>query len=126
MKMSGGSNSPALSGVKLFIGTPSRGDCSIHYARSLAYTIKLLTKAGIEVECHSALLSCFVDMIRNTLVSEFLKTDCTHLMMIDDDMGWNPEAVLKMLAHDVELVVVLVLVPAAPGDLDDHVYLTHR
>jgi len=99
-----GGNSPALLGVKLFIGTPTRGDCSIHYARSLAHTVGLLTQHGIEVECHQAVLSCFVDMSRNTLVSEFLKTDFTHMMMIDDDMGWNPEAVLKMLSHDVEFI----------------------
>lgn len=104
MNKAGGEGSPALSGVKLFIGTPSRGDCSIHYARSLAQTVGLLTKAGIDVECHQVVLSCFVDMIRNTLVSEFLKTDFTHLMMIDDDMGWNAESVLNMLAHDVEFI----------------------
>lgn len=100
----GGSNSPALSGVRLFIGTPTRGTCTIHFARSLAQTTAALELLGVHVEIHQSVMSCFVDMSRNTLVAEFLKTDCTHLMMIDDDMGWNPEAVLGMLLRDIEFI----------------------
>lgn len=104
MIIGGGSDSPALSGINLFIGTPTRGECSIHFARSLVETVTALVAGGATVQVRQSVMSCFVDMSRNTLVAEFLKTDCTHLMMIDDDMGWNFDAVLKMLMHDVEFV----------------------
>ncbi len=104
MSESGGRNSPALSGIKLFIGTPTRGTCAIHFARSLAQTTTALELLGVPVEIHQSVMSCFVDMSRNTLVAQFLKTDSTHLMMIDDDMGWNADAVVRMLLHDVEFI----------------------
>lgn len=95
---------PALKGVKLYIGIPTRGTCTVHFATSLAVSHALLTRLGVDVQIHQSQLSCFVDMSRNTLVAEFLKTDCTHAMFIDDDMGWNPDAIVKMLAHDVEFI----------------------
>lgn len=40
---------------------------------------------------------------RNHIVKEFLKTDCTHLLFIDDDMVFDQDAVMKLLAHDVDI-----------------------
>ncbi len=104
MAGAGGEIPRALQGVKLYIGIPTRGTCSVHFARSLAHSVGALTLVGVEVEIHQSVLSCFVDMSRNTLVSEFLKTDCTHLMMIDDDMGWDATSIFKMLLADMEFI----------------------
>ena len=42
---------------------------------------------------------------RNNLVAKFLANDkATHLMFIDADIGWEPEAVLRMLLHDKGIV----------------------
>jgi GT2 family glycosyltransferase len=95
---------PAFQGVKLYIGIPTRGTCTTHFATSLAVSHAALTKAGVDVQIHQSQMSCFVDMSRNTLVAEFLKTDCTHMWQIDDDMGWNADAILHMLAQDREFV----------------------
>lgn len=91
-------------GVKLYIGIPSRGQCSMDFAKSLALTCAMLETAKVHFCIHENRNSCFVDMSRNRLVAEFLKTDYTHLFFIDDDMGWNPEAVMQMLAHDKEFI----------------------
>jgi hypothetical protein len=35
---------------------------------------------------------------RNYLVDEFLRSDCTHMMFIDSDIGFNPQDVLALAA----------------------------
>lgn len=94
-------------GVKLYIGIPTRGTCTTHFAVSLAVSHAALTKMGVDVQIHQSQMSCFVDMSRNTLVAQFLKTDCTHMLQIDDDMGWNADAILHMLAHDKEFIAAV-------------------
>ena len=42
-------------------------------------------------------------MARNQIVKEFLKTDCTHLLFIDDDMIFEQDAILRLLTHDVDI-----------------------
>lgn len=91
-------------GVKLYIGIPSRGTCSTDFAKSLALTCAILDRLGVDFCIHESRNSCFVDMSRNKLVAEFLKTDFTHIWMVDDDMGWNADAVPKMLAKDLEFI----------------------
>lgn len=91
-------------GVKLLIGLPTRGDCSIDFACSLAVSVSMLTAAKVEVSIQEGRNSCFVDMNRNMLMAVFLESDCTHLLQIDDDMGWTRDAPLRMLAKDVDFV----------------------
>ncbi len=102
--------SPALSNkfdyskVKLLIGLPTRGTASIDFASSLAMTVSMLTALKVETSIHKLESSCFVDVARNRLIASFMESDNTHLLMIDDDMSWNMEAVAKMLAHDVDFI----------------------
>lgn len=49
-------------------------------------------------------MSCHVDMGRNTILAKFMHTDCTHLLFIDDDMGWEPESVFNLIHQNVEFV----------------------
>lgn len=102
--MNEGGKTPDFSRIKLYIGLPTRGQCSMNFARSLASTCSILTKLGIETVVHESRISCFPDMNRNTLVAEFMQTDCTHMLMIDDDMEWQPAVLIKMLTYDVEFI----------------------
>jgi len=45
-----------------------------------------------------------VDHARNQIVKRFLSTDCTHLMMIDDDIVPPVDALERLLFHDKEIV----------------------
>lgn len=45
-----------------------------------------------------------VDHARNRIVERFLSTDCTHLMMIDDDIVPPMDALERLLFHDKEIV----------------------
>jgi GT2 family glycosyltransferase len=91
-------------GVKLFIAIPSRGSCTTDFAMSLAASNAALSLLGVDVHTHECRMSCFVDMNRNTLVAQFLKTDCTHFLFVEDDLSWNAEVIPKMLAQDVEFL----------------------
>ncbi len=42
---------------------------------------------------------------RNRMVAQFMATDrASHLLFIDADIAWEPEAVLGLLAHDQDVV----------------------
>lgn len=47
-----------------------------------------------------------VDAARSKHATEFLKTNCTHLMMIDDDMAWAPDLVHRLIQENLDIVGV--------------------
>jgi hypothetical protein len=44
---------------------------------------------------------------RNNIIEIALKSDCTHILFIDDDVAFRPQALLQLLAHDVDMVTGL-------------------
>jgi hypothetical protein len=92
-------------GVKLYIATPvADGWVCSAYMTSLMGSVRLLNKFKIEYE-YSLLQKCSVlHHARNRLVGNFLASDCTHILFIDADMGWAPEAPLELLAHRKDVI----------------------
>ncbi len=91
--------------TKLFIATPAfSGKVNVTYAVALADTHTLLASKGIltQICIHSS--GSLLVAERNRLNKAFLKTDCTHMLCIDADLGWPPEAVLAMLSYDLDFV----------------------
>ena len=85
--------------------TPSRdGKCSMGYAKSLSQMCVVLNALGIDVVLGETNNSCFVHHSRNLSANAFLESKHTHLLQIDDDMSWNPEAILEMLLKDKEFI----------------------
>lgn len=41
---------------------------------------------------------------RNEICATFLASECTDLIFIDDDMGWKPDAILRLLASEHQVV----------------------
>lgn len=86
--------------MKVFVATPTfDGKVCNEYLLSLlrlkeATDFKLCLIPGVH----------FVDMARDIAAAKFLKTDCTHLMFIDSDMGFPPDAVNRLIAHDKPVV----------------------
>lgn len=60
-----------------------------------------------------------IDHCRNTIVKKFLATDCTHLLMIDDDIVPPVETLERLLFHDKEIIgaVCPVIGPDKSGKL---------
>lgn len=92
-KVIDGSNSPSI-----FICSPAySGDVSCQFVASLLQTLELLRKNNIGYSVYFSVFDSLVARSRNDLVDKFLKSNCTHILMIDSDQGWTPEAVPSMM-----------------------------
>jgi hypothetical protein len=90
---------PSSARFKLYIATPSYGSSfSAEYVRSL---YGLLTSPARNAVDFVFSYFDFADVVfaRNYLVSDFYfhHADCTHLLFIDDDMGYEPALISDML-----------------------------
>lgn len=90
----------------LYIATPTMsGDVCYQYCESVIQTIVDLNSRGIACSVPAFCPgNCYVSLARNMLVSQFMATECTHLLFIDADMGWQPDAAWRLLRHNVEVV----------------------
>jgi hypothetical protein len=90
----------------VMIATPCKdGRVDVNYATSLMATGQVFTNAGIP---YASLHICTssIDNARNILATYFLKSPCTHLLFVDDDMAWAPDLPLRMLNENVDIVGV--------------------
>lgn len=91
--------------MKVMIATPAySGKVDIPYALSLAETMHLLRLHEIEVQPMITASGSLLVAERNRIVQAFWESDCTHLLCIDGDLGWPPQAVLAMLEAKKEFV----------------------
>lgn len=95
-----------LKAVKVCFAVPSYdGKVCVQFLHSFAITISMLQAYGITWNLTIVQGDCYVARARNELASNFLRTDFTHLFFIDSDMGWDPAAVIKLLARDKDLIL---------------------
>lgn len=90
--------------MKLLIATPTHsGQVGMDYTIAVARTLVELHQHGIAADLmlHQGSI---LPHSRNTLAAAALELDCSHLLFIDSDMGWEPPAVRQLLAHGVDLV----------------------
>lgn len=84
---------------KLFVSTPMYGGmCAGMFCRSTNDLSALAVHYGIEVRYYYLFNESLITRARNYCVDEFLRSDCTHLLFIDSDIGFNANDVLTMLA----------------------------
>lgn len=95
---------PPATGRKVMLAMPSydNPDCAATFA--LARSREALSSAGIQ----SALLilqgNCHVDDGRNSIVRDFLESDCTELVFLDADVTWEPDALVQLCGRDCDIV----------------------
>jgi hypothetical protein len=91
--------------MKLCIAVPCySGQMSFQFVNSLLQTYKEFLRIGIPIDFKVAPGLCYADLARNILVDAFLKSDATDLLFIDDDIGFKPEAVLRIINCKEEIV----------------------
>ena len=84
---------------KLFVATPMYGGaCAGMYARSIADLAAICAKYEIPLQLYYLFNESLITRARNYCVDEFLRSDATHLMFIDSDIGFNPQDVIALLA----------------------------
>jgi predicted O-methyltransferase YrrM len=94
---------PVAGSPHVFIATPA---ITFHgnYLFSIAKSLPILAQEGIAADYCLLLEHCHVDDSRNSIVRQFLKTDCTDLIFIDADVGWRTEDLIKLCRYDRDMV----------------------
>ena len=84
---------------KILVATPMYGGmCAGHYTKSCTDLQALAAKYGIEVKFYYLFNESLITRARNYLADEFMRSDCTHLMFIDSDIGFDPTDVIALAA----------------------------
>jgi len=82
--------------IKIMVATPTYdGRVSSKYSLNLTQTVLDLYKHGINCDLRHAIHMPH-DMARNILVKNFMESDCTHLLFIDEDQGWDSSKIIDM------------------------------
>ena len=78
------------------------------YTASMMMTSIHLTMLKIQVRAQFVGGMCFIDLARNKLTQNFLKSDCEDLFFLDADVGWDYQVIERFLNHKEEIVAGLV------------------
>ena len=83
---------------KLFIATPMYGgQCAGMFTKSTNDLSMACAKYGIDIRFYYLFNESLITRARNYCVDEFLRSDCTHMLFIDSDIGFNYKDVLTLL-----------------------------
>lgn len=94
-----------MDGVKVFIGIPSYSwSLSVPTVRSLIGDLFALANAGGKFTLYDEAGNTEIGAARMSIVSAFLKSDCTHLVFIDDDVCWQGGGLLRLIEAQEEFV----------------------
>lgn len=91
---------------KVMLGTPchSAKVCVDHHV-SVLQAVAVLIKHNVDYVLDFN-VGASIDYARSTMASAFLKTDCTHLLFIDDDIAFAPDLIVRLLMENVDIVAV--------------------
>lgn len=82
----------------LFVGTPMYGgQCSGLFTKACTDLSLVCGAHGIPLKFYYLFNESLVQRARNYVVDEFLRSDCTHLLFIDSDIGFQARDVLALL-----------------------------
>ena len=88
---------------KIFIGTPAySGNVSVDYLISLVDTVRMLEFQGFEVQMAIPISGSLLIAERNKLLKKFLDSDADYFLGIDNDLGWDPRSVLRLIKSNKE------------------------
>jgi hypothetical protein len=74
------------------------GQCAGMFCKSTNDLSAMCAQHGIEIRMYYLFNESLITRARNYCVDEFLRSDCTHMIFIDSDIGFDPKDVITMLA----------------------------
>lgn len=83
---------------KLMIGAPMYGgQCYGTFTKSMLDTARTFMHYGVPMVEYFLFNESLITRARNYISSAFMRSDCTHLLFVDSDIGFNPQDVLCLL-----------------------------
>lgn len=97
---------PPQSQGKVFIALPCyTGGLAVMTYKSLMHDLFQIVQGGTEVSICDEIGHADIYLLRAQMMRQFLDDkDATDMVMIDNDVGWEPGGLLKLLRHDVDVV----------------------
>ena len=87
------------------IATPMYGGlCNGTYTVGLLTAVGVFSKHGIAMQYAHMMNESLITRARNSLAKDFLASECTHLMFIDADIGFNPADIPPMVDADKDII----------------------
>ena len=106
-----------LEGRKVFIAIPTYdGKLNIKTAYNLAQLMPRAFQHGVSFNLSHMSGCSLITMARNSLVNEFLKTDCQELLFIDSDVVASADDILRLLAQSTDKDITAGLYPRRAPD----------
>ena len=100
---------------KLFLSAPCYGGvCTGMFAKAVADLTSTFNKLEIPFNSHLLFNESLITRARNYCTDEFLRSDATHMVFIDSDIGFKAQDVLCMLAMQSDDTPYDILAAAYP------------
>lgn len=91
-------------GQKVLLATPSYDKPAAAYTFAIARARQALHDAGIQTAYLLLQGNCHVDDSRNSIVRDFLESDCTDLVFLDADVDFEPKALVQLCQRNLDIV----------------------
>ncbi len=88
----------------LFIASPVYAGCHPTYTASMVRVAPILACAQMSFQYAFTIGQSILPHARNSLVYDFMQTDCTHLLFIDSDIEFRAEDILTMIDADKDVL----------------------
>jgi hypothetical protein len=101
-----------LQGVRVMLGIPVNRDFPWQTVKSLMQTVLMLQAKDVPYEVRLITGCSVVSYARTRVADAFLKSECTHLFMLDSDQSWAEEDFMRVLCLATKLELVGAIYPA--------------
>jgi len=91
-------------GKKVLLACPSYDNPDVSFTFALAQSREALHQAGIGTALLILHGNCHVDDGRNSIVRDFMESDCTDLVFLDADVTWEPDALVALCERNEDIV----------------------
>lgn len=94
----------AAIGKKVLLATTCYDKAATAYTFAIARSREALHREGIQTAYLILQGNCHVDDGRNSVVRDFLESDCTDLMFIDADVDFEPPHIVQLAKRELDVV----------------------